>query len=119
VILDKGICTVFRAADAASAGDIPALEYTPLHRSWYGELSFETSPASPTEDRIDLQTDARIRVHQCRDIRQRDVVILRSLASWALRAPADRVYTVERAYHGYDDDGPTAITDLTLREVSP
>ena len=119
MILDSGVCTVFRAQDTALAGDMPTMAYTVLFQSWYGALSFETTPASPTEDRIELETDARVRVLQCRDIRQHDRVILRMLSAWNKKTDADRVYTVERAYHGTDDDGPTPITDLTLREVRP
>lgn len=117
--LDKGICTVFRKRDTAQPGDMPSWTYDLIDQSWYGEPEFATGPAWPTDRRKENQTDARVRILQNRDIRQNDVVILRLLEGWEERTQDDLVFNIERAYHGLDDDGPTLITDLTLREVSP
>lgn len=117
--LDKGICSIFRRADGAQPGDMPAWTYSLLYQSWYGEPEFGTSPAWPTEKRRENRTDARIRVLQNRGIKENDVVILRQIDSWTDKTDADKVYTIARAYHGLDDDGPTEISDLTLTEVSP
>ncbi len=119
MILDKGVCSVFRRTDTGSPGGMPSWTYSLLHQSWYGELDFATTPANPTNEREELQTDARIRVMQCRDIRQHDVVVLAQLSDFAQRDPAAPVFDIERAYHGMDDDGPTPISDLSLREVVP
>lgn len=119
MILDSGICTIFRRTDAAQPGAMPVPVHTPIFRSWYGELDFETSPVWQTDGRKSLQADARIRVLQNREIRQHDVVILRELEDWPDPAGADTVYQITRAYHGTDDDGPTPITDLTLEVVQP
>lgn len=117
--LDKGICTIFRKVDTAEPGSMPSWAYTLIYQSWYGEPSFETSPAWPTEKRKEIEIAARIRVLQNREIKQNDVVILLELASYDSR-PADApVYSVTRAYHGLDDDGPTLITDLTLEVAQP
>ena len=119
MILDKGIITVFRASDVSSAGDKPAFAYAQIYQSWYGELSFETSPDRPTDNRKELRTDARVRVLQYRGIHQNDIAVLRAVSAWDSLTPADTVYKITRAFHGQDDDGPTPITDLSLMEVRP
>ena len=111
--LDTGICTVYHTDDTARAGAQPVLTETPFFESWYGELSFETSPARPTETRKEIRTDARIRILQHRDIREHDRVVL----SVYSRDPVH--YEIERAYHGRDDESGELITDLSLRKVIP
>lgn len=119
MILDKGVCTVFRRTDVSQPGGMPVFSHTMIYQSWYGELSFETSPANPTQERTELRTDARIRVQQNRELKQYDVVVLRQVADFSAVAANEPVYSIQRAYHGMDDDGPTPITDLTLQEVRP
>lgn len=120
MILDSGICTIFRGTDAALPGEMPAPTYTVLGRSWFGEVSFESSPSRPTEGRQEKRTDNKIRILQNRAIRENtDVVILRDLDRFADRQPEDEVYLIIRAYHGTDDDGPTPITDLSLEVTRP
>ena len=94
MILDRGIAEIYARSNAAPKGEKPVWEETMRFRSWYAELSFETS-------------DARIRIAQCRAIRQGDTVHLDG-----------RVYTIARAYHGTDEESGENITDLTLEEVS-
>lgn len=113
MILDKGICTVYHTEDTARAGAQPILTETPFFESWYGELSFETSPARPTETRREVRTDARIRILQNRQIREHDVVALSPYTQDPER------YEIERAYHGRDDESGELITDLTLKKVLP
>lgn len=119
MILDSGICTVFHPEDLALSGEMPRPGYRPLTRGWYGETSFATTPASPTDGRRELRVDAKIRILQCRAIRQDDVVILRNLETFEARERTDTVYRIIRAFHGTDDDGPTPITDLSLEVISP
>lgn len=114
MILDKGICSVFRKTDTAAAGDMPCPAYTLIYQSWYGELSFETSPSYPTEGRREHTTDARIRVLQCRAIRQNDVVVLEDVGTVPGAGP---MYRITRAYHGSEDCVP--ITDLSLEVTEP
>lgn len=109
MILDKGICTIFSVTGTQFS---PA--YALKYQSWYAELSFETSPAYPTEYREDVQADARVRVHQNRAINNRDVLYFSS----ATTAPATGQYQVTRAYHGIDDENGQPITDLTLQKVN-
>lgn len=119
MILDDGICTIFHSEDVAEPGRMPVQRLTPFHWSWFGELFVESSPVWPTEGRKELRVDERIRVHQHRGIRQNDVVVLMEAQSEA-EIPADAVrYSVERFVHATDDDGPTPITDLSLKEISP
>ena len=119
MILDTGICTVFRKTDASTAGSMPAPTYERIGSSWYGELSYETSPAWQTEGRKEQRADGRIRVLQNRSIAQNDVVVLEDLQSFSERSENATVYRVSRAYHGMDDDGPTLISDLTLEVTKP
>ena len=116
MILDTGICTVFRAHDIAQPGEMPKKAYTPICHGWYGELSFETSPVWATEGRNEQRVDSRIRILQNRAIAQDDVVILARVDEFPSGAVA---YRITRAYHGVDEDGPTPITDLTLEVISP
>lgn len=108
MILDKGVCTVYRKVNTAAAGAMPAFEDTVLTTGWYGELNFETSAARPTEGREETKCDARIRILQCRDIANHDRVEITANGS------ETRVYEVTRAYHGYDPDSGEMITDLSL-----
>lgn len=119
MILDKGICTIFRAHDLSLAGEMPRPGYEVISRGWYGEINFETSPATPTDGRRELEVSARIRVLQDRAIRQDDVVLLREVTDWREVDPGEEVYRITRAYHGTDDDGPTPITDLSLEVFVP
>lgn len=119
MILDTGICSVFRKMEIAIPGGMPRHEYKLLHQGWYGELNFETSPARPTEGRSELRTDARIRIWQNRFIRQNDVVVLRDIDSLEEREEGETVYRVNRAFHGKDDNGPTPISDLSLEVYEP
>lgn len=115
MILDKGICSVFRRTDVAAPGAMPVYQYTRLYVGWYAELDFVTVPATPTENRTEVQTDARIRVLQNRDIRNHDLVVLDDANS----IDGKTVYEITRAFHGHDDENGELITDLSLREVEP
>ena len=117
MILDSGICSIFRKYDMALSGEMPRPGYMLLWKSWYGELSFETSPARPTEGREERRTDARIRVQQNRDIRQHDVVVLANVDR--IVDAAGPVYEITRAFHGQDDDSPALVSDLTLEVYEP
>ena len=119
MILDTGICTVFRKTDSASAGSMPTATYAPIGCSWYRELSYETSPEWQTEGRKEQKADGRIRILQNRGVAQNDVVVLEQLAAFKDKSANAPVYRVTRAYHGIDDDGPTPISDLTLEVVKP
>ena len=119
MILDAGICSIFRKYDMALSGEMPRPAYALFWKSWYGELSFETSPQWHTEGREELRTDARIRIQQNRDLKQHDIVVLRNIDRFDDRTAEDSVYRITRAYHGKDDDGPTLITDLSLEVYEP
>ena len=119
MILDKGICTVFRKTDGASAGGMPTVTYTPIMCSWYGELSYETSPEWQTDGRKEQRADGRIRILQNRSIAQNDVVVPEQLTAFKDKSANAPVYRITRAFHGMDDDGPTLISDLTLEVIRP
>ena len=114
MILDSGIATVYRKVNVAERGAMPRYNDQQIHCSSYGELSFETSPVSPTERREEIQTDARIRILQNRQITNHDRVMLQSFMA------EDRgTYEVIRAYHGSDPDSGELITDLSLQRINP
>ena len=119
MILDTGICTVFRATDGAEPGGKPLPVYTLLAKSWYGEINFETSPQWQTDGRKSQRTDTRIRILQNRGLRQHDVVVLMDVNALREVPEGVPVYEITRAYHGEDDAGPTKITDLTLEVHTP
>ena len=112
MILDKGICTIFRKVDMSMSGEMPRPAYILFWKSWYGELSFATEDARPTGGRTERKTDARIRIQQNRDIRQHDIVVLQNVDRFEdASGPA---YEITRAFHGKDDDSPAEISDLSL-----
>lgn len=119
MILDSGICTVFRAQDISEPGAKPVTSYEPIWQSWYGELDYETAPAWITEGRKEQRVDNRIRIYQCREIRQNDVVVLEALSDFGQRSEASVVYKVVRAWHGADNAGPSPISDLSLEVSQP
>ena len=97
MILDKGICSVFRATDGAESGDMPLPVLTLLYQSWYGEINFETSPQYPTEGRKELKTDQRVRVMQNRAIREHDVAVLMDVTK-ETDIPAGTPFLCERFF---------------------
>ena len=111
MILDRGICRIYRKVSTTQPGGKPTSTLALIHQSYYGELAFETSPARPTEKREETQTAARVRILQHRGINNQDAAEL---------APSDgtpaktQKYRIRRAYHGRDDENGEAITDLTL-----
>lgn len=111
MILDKGICTVFSVTGTQF---YPV--YTLKYQSWYGELSFETAPAWPTEAREDVEVSTRIRIIQNSTINNRDVLLF-TKETTPPAADAQK-YEIMRAFHGVDDESGQPITDLTLRLVS-
>ena len=114
MILDSGICTVYQKVNIAPAGAKPVFVDQEIHCSSYGELSFETSPARPTERREEVQTDARIRILQNRQINNHDRAALQSFMGLPLGT-----FEITRAYHGSDPDSGELITDLSLQRVEP
>lgn len=119
MILDTGICTVFRETDTSEAGGMPTTGYSLIGSSWYREISYETAPAWPTDGRKEQKADGRIRILQNRGILQNDVVVLAEFSAWKDKPAGATVYRITRAYHGKDDDGPTPISDLTLEVMQP
>lgn len=112
MILDKGICTIYRKTPSVTSGAMPTYTDTKIGEYWYGELNFETAPGRPTPDREEVRTDARIRILQDRSINNHDRVTLAA-------ASGVKTYEVTRAYHGRDDESGEPITDLSLEVVQP
>lgn len=113
MILDSGICKIYRKTNVAAPGAKPVFSPVEIHNGWYGELSFATSPGRPTPEREEVHTDARIRILQNRGIANHDLVELHDAAG------NTTLYDVTRAYHGTDDDSGERITDLSLEVTKP
>lgn len=113
MLLDTGICAIYHKRNVAAQGEKPRFEDVQYHIGWYGELSFETTPARPTLPREEVRTDARIRVLQNRQINNHDRVVLTDSEG------NDTAYEVARAYHGVDQESGEPITDLTLEVIAP
>lgn len=118
MILDSGVCRVYRKTNTAAAGGKPKWMDTLLHTSYYGELNFETAPARPTDSREEVGTAARIRILQHRGINNHDRVELEPFdgtgSDWR-----SKKLEVTRAWHGTDPDSGERISDLTLEVVDP
>jgi hypothetical protein len=110
VILDKGVCTIYEATNSAVAGNKPINQLSKKYESWFGELDFGSDPNYVTEFREDVETSARIRIHQNRSITTQDAAMLST-------EPAAR-YEVSRVYHALDEDSGQPISDLNLRRIN-
>jgi len=107
MILDKGICSIYEVENIADPGSMPEDSLVLKYQSWYGELDFETAPANVAMQE-GIETSARIRILQNREINNHDIAIL---------ADSNQQYEVTRAYHGVDEESGELISDLTLRKL--
>lgn len=103
MILDSGICGVYKLTNTAAAGDMPTETPVLVSRHWFGELGFESSPRQRTESQQVVETSRRIRILENRAIVEKTVVVIDT-----------ETYQVERVYHGKDQESGEAITDLSL-----
>ncbi len=109
MILDEGICTIYSVTNSAGAGNKPVDVLTKKYQSWYGELDFSSDPVYVTEFREDVETTARIRVHQSRNISTQDVLKFDS--------DTNAKFEITRVYHANDDDNGQPISDISLRRI--
>lgn len=116
MILDDGICTIFRKEDISRPGMMPKYKYRRISAHWYGELDFATASAYPTDGREETQIDARIRILQDRGINNKDVLVMANVQTVE---DVLVLYEITRAFHGKDDESGERITDLTLKKVKP
>lgn len=114
MILDDGICTIFRKTDVSEPGGKPVYKYLRIWQSWYKELDFSSSPVWQTEGRQENRIDNRIRIVQHRYISEHDVCVLEALEYFDEKNPPERIYEITRAWHGLDDNSPAMISDLSL-----
>ena len=112
MILDRGICTVKRKTSTTTPGGKPKGTLAVFHQSYYGELSFETSPARPTGLRKEQQTATRVRILQHRGIKENQDVA--ELMPFDGSLAKTEQYLITRAYHGKDEESGDLVTDLTL-----
>lgn len=115
VLLDTGICTIFRKVDVSEPGGMPTFAYKLKTKAWYGQLDFATEQEWPTEGREESEIAARIRILQDRQLSNHDAVVLADVDEIDDYV---QVLEVTRAYHGHDDDSGELITDLTLKAVN-
>lgn len=115
MLLNDGIATIYERCDVSGPGEAPRYERVVRSKSYYAEIDFETSPANPTDKRSERRIDARVRIQQCRGIREEDETVLESFHE---RERSKRSYRIVRAYHGTDEESGMPISDLSLKEVS-
>lgn len=116
MLLDQGICTIYTKKDVSGKGEKPRYERTIKAQSYYGQLSFETSPQWPTEHREETKTAERVRILQCRKISKDDVA---ELLDFSDETQTPKTYKISRAYHGVDDECGEMISDLSLEVMKP
>lgn len=118
MILDSGICSVYKIQNTAEPGEMPREHLVKISDYWFGELSFESSPSQYTDSLEQVEIARRIRILQDRRIEQKVIVMI----------DGDQ-YRVERVFHGQDavvpyftrgaiNDGTgEMITDMSLSRV--
>lgn len=115
MILDTGICSVYKITNTSPAGSKPNESLVKIAEHWFGDLSFESSPIQYTDSLEQVEISRKIRILQNKSITQKAVVVIGS-----------EQYKVERVYHGTDspkqykrsmDDSGEPITDLSLSRV--
>ena len=111
MILDRGVCKIYRKTSTTPAGGKPTATVAVIHESYYAELNFETAPARPTERREDTKTATRVRILQNRGIRNEDVAELTPFDGTGAKTVK---YRIARAWHGDDSESGEPISDLTL-----
>lgn len=116
MLLDQGICKIYTQTDVSGAGKKPKYERTVKATSYYGRLSFETSPQWPTEHREETKIAERVRILQCRGIRKGDIA---ELIDFSDETQTPQTFKIGRAFHGIDDDNGEEISDLTLEVMEP
>lgn len=113
MILDDGICSIFRAANVAAAGRMPVWGFEPVGQSWFKRRSYSTRASFMREGAEDTTVSLRIRILRNDAVTNHDVVIL---------VPADAMlpnvkrYSVINAVHDVDPDSGEAVTDLYLED---
>lgn len=125
MILDSGICTVFKKVDVSQPGGMPTFELKLKTKACFGMLDFATEQEWPTEGREETEVAARIRILQDRTITNHDAVVLEEVDAGTQSMTAEELHEafnvavleVTRAYHGHDDENGEPITDLTLKAV--
>lgn len=116
MLLDQGTCTIYTKTDVSGPGEKPRYERTIKAQSYFGRLSFETSPQWPTEHREETKIAERVRILQCRTISKDDVA---ELVDFSDPTQTPKTYKIIRAYHGIDDESGEMISDLSLEVMKP
>jgi hypothetical protein len=106
MILDTGICKVFKLVNTAAAGDKPNQTKQKIADAWYGELSYESRPVQYTESQEQVEISMRIRILRNRNITEKAIVEI-----------AGEDYQVVRVFNGIDDDSGEPISDLSLTRL--
>lgn len=116
MLLDQGVCTIYTKTDVSGPGEKPRFERTIKAQSYFGRLSFETSPQWPTQHREETKIAERVRILQCRKIDKDDVA---ELVDFSDPTQTSQTYKISRAYHGVDDESGEMISDLSLEVMKP
>lgn len=125
MILDSGICTIFKKTDVSEPGGMPVFALKMRTKAFFGLLDFATQQQWPTEGREEIEVAARIRILQDRHITNHDAIVLQDVDVETQSMTAEELHDafdvdvleVIRAFHGHDDETGEPITDLTLKAV--
>ena len=106
MILDKGICEIYRKTDTAPAGEKPAYERVLVYSSWFGDLDFVSVTEAETAGQNTPSIDRKIRVL--------DNAVISPLMPAKI---GQDWYEIKRVFHGKDDDSGELIADISLQRT--
>ncbi len=116
MILDSGICKIYKMTDTSAAGDMPNETLVQIAECWFGDLSFGSSPVQHTDSLEQVEIARKIRILQNKAVIKKAVVVIGS----------DQ-YNVERVFHGIEsrrangryieENSGELISDLSLSQV--
>jgi hypothetical protein len=103
MILDSGICSIYREVNCANGGNTPRPQSQRIYSGWFGTLNFSSDDYGGIKQADVQKIDLRIRIHQCAEVTGRDKV-----------SADGKIYEIVRVYHGFDNDNQQPISDLSL-----
>lgn len=92
MILDKGICTLYKVSNSAAAGAMPVQSLTKIADHWFADLEFEAAMFMDTDNSEQILVEKKIRILQNLNV----------LKGTVIKIDSD-YYKVVRVYHGKDE----------------
>ena len=107
MILDSGICKIYKIANTAGPGEMPNENKVKIAERWFGDLDFSSAPTQYTESLEQIEVSRKIRV-----LRVDEIVMKKTIVEIGVEA-----YMVERVYDGTDKESGERISDISLSKV--